>query len=55
MRSPALAASLARDLVASECWDFEPQMRRAISLVQPTEEGEIEVDNYLQACRKHRR
>lgn len=55
MRSPALAASLARDLVAWECWDFEPQMRRAISLVQPTEEGEIEVDNYLQACRKHRR
>ena len=54
MRWPALAASLARDLVAWECWDFEPQMRRAMSLVQPTEEGQIEVDNYLQACRKHR-
>jgi hypothetical protein len=53
-RWPALAASLVPDLVAWECWDFEPQMRRAVSLVQPTDEGAIEVDKYLQACRKHR-
>jgi len=55
MKWPVLAASIAGDLLAWECWGFEMEMQRAIDLVQPALEDRITIDRYLLACRKQHR